>query len=160
MMSFPDHIWNMTLALEEADVAYKNDEVPIGAVVVDSSGKVLAKASNDKEKSNDPCGHAEIIAIRKAAEAQGAWRLSGCTLYVTLEPCPMCLAAMVQARVSNVVFGAYDRKGGAISLGYDLFKDSRLNHRFSVMGGIKHFECSRVLSNFFRAKRRSYKFRA
>lgn len=147
------------MALEEANRAYKLDEVPIGAVIVGPQGEVLAKECNFKEKNNDPCGHAEILAIKAAAQKIGDWRLINSTLYVTLEPCPMCLAAMVQARVKRVVFGAYDSKGGALSLNYNLYKDNRLNHAFKVTGGILHFECSKLLSTFFREKRGKYSYK-
>ena len=156
-MNFSEYKWHMTTALEEAEKAFREDEVPIGAVVTTSDGEVLAVAHNEKEKVNDPCGHAEILAIKKACQKQGDWRLSGCTLFVTLEPCPMCLSAMVQARISKVVFGAYDAKGGALSLNYNLYKDQRLNHNFSVVGGVEHFKCSEILSTFFKAKRNKYK---
>jgi len=148
-----DHLWNMSLALDLAEKAYKQGEVPVGAIIVDGMGKKIAEAHNLKEQNHDPCGHAELIAIREAAKKQKAWRLTDCTVYVTLEPCPMCLSAMVQARVKSCVFGAYDHKGGALTLGYHNYKDSRLNHRFDVMGGVKHFECSKILSDFFRERR-------
>lgn len=147
------------MALEEADRAYKMDEVPIGALVVGAQGEVLAKECNFKEQNNDPCGHAEILAIKAASKKLGDWRLLDCTLYVTLEPCPMCLAAMVQARISRLVFAAYDAKGGALSLNYNLHNDQRLNHKFKVTGGIKHFECSSMISNFFKEKRSKYNFK-
>ena len=156
-MKIQDYNWFMSLAIEQADKAKGYDEVPVGAVIISPDGKVIASAHNQKEKDFDPCGHAEILALTKAGDFLSNWRLSGCTLVVTLEPCPMCLSAMVQARIERVVFGAYDKKGGAISLGYDLFKDHRFNHRFAVMGGIKHYECSRMLSKFFRERRNQYK---
>lgn len=148
-----DHLWNMGLALEEAEAAYKLGEVPVGAIVVDSDGKVLGKAHNLKESVQDPCGHAELILLRATAEKLKRWRLTGITLYVTLEPCTMCLAAMVQARIDRLVFGAYDAKAGALGLGYPLYKDKRLNHRFAVEGGVRHFECSKILSTFFKERR-------
>ncbi len=147
----------MACALEEAEKAYQRYEVPVGAVLVGPDGKELIRASNVKESDNDPCGHAEIIAIREAAKILKSWRLLGTTLYVTLEPCPMCFAAMVQARIEQVVFGAYDPKGGALSLGYNLHKDKRLNHRFQVMGGVRHYECSKIISNFFKENRQEHK---
>ena len=152
-MNNQDHIWNMNLALEEAQRAYKLGEVPVGAVLVSPDGKVESKGINLKESQFDPCGHAEICALRDQGEKLKNWRLTGHTLYVTLEPCAMCLGAMIQARIQSLVFGAYDPKGGAISLGYNLHKDSRLNHNFSVVGGVRHFECSQILSQFFREKR-------
>jgi tRNA(adenine34) deaminase len=146
----------MRIALEEAELAYRVWEVPVGAVIVDASGAILARAHNVKETSHNPCGHAEILAIQAAAQKIQGWRLEDCTLYVTLEPCPMCLAAIGQARIKEVVFGAYDPKGGALSLGYSLHKDPRLNHRFAVMGGVLHYDCSRILSQFFRERRGTY----
>ncbi|MCK5882804.1 MAG: tRNA adenosine(34) deaminase TadA [Bacteriovoracaceae bacterium] len=152
-----DDLWHMDSALTEAERAFSMDEVPIGAVIVDPHGRVLVETHNLKECNNNPLGHAELIAIREASEQVKNWRLENCTLYVTLEPCPMCLAAMVQSRIGRLVFGAYDPKGGAISLGYNLHKDMRLNHSFEVIGGIKHHSCSKILSKFFRQKRSRYK---
>lgn len=156
-MNFKDHLWNMGVALTLAEEAYRDNEVPVGAVIVDAGGKVLAKARNNKEKNNDPCGHAEILAIREASKTLGQWRLLDTTLYVTLEPCPMCLSAALQARVKTVMFGAYDPKGGALSLGYQFNNDARLNHKLGIVGGLMHFECSQLVSNFFRDKRGRYK---
>lgn len=153
---FKDHLWLMDDALIEAEKAYCEDEVPIGAVIVDSNGTVLARAHNVKEKSNNPCGHAEILAITEATKKIGNWRLLNCSLYVTLEPCPMCLSAMIQARIGTLYFGAYDPKGGSLSLNYNFYKDQKLNHSFAVVGGLRHFECSRLLSKFFREKRVNY----
>lgn len=143
----------MGQALMEAQIAFDKEEVPIGALIVSSDMEILAKAHNYKEKKFNPCGHAEIIVIKKASQKLKNWRLLGCTLYVTLEPCLMCLAAMVQARIDRLVFGAYDLKGGALSLNYPIYKDQRLNHRFSVLGGIKQTECSDMISNFFKIRR-------
>ncbi|MEK6625225.1 MAG: nucleoside deaminase, partial [Bdellovibrionota bacterium] len=105
----------------------------------------------------DPCGHAEILALREAAQHEKAWRLVGCKIYVTLEPCIMCLAAMGQARIAQLIFGAYDPKGGALSLGYHIHNDTRLNHRFVVKGGLLEFDCSKILSQFFREQRSLYR---
>ena len=154
--SFHDHMWFMSLALEQAEEAFWNDEVPVGAVVVSDIGEVLAQSRNTKEKKHDPCGHAEILALTKAGKSLKQWRLTGATVYVTLEPCPMCLAAMIHARIGHLIFGAYDQKGGAISLGLNLYKDTRLNHQFRVWGGVKHFACSKIMSKFFKEKRKSY----
>lgn len=154
--SFHDQLWLMDEALIEAEKAYWHDEVPIGAVVVDSSGVVLSRAHNIKEKGHNPCGHAEILAIVEAAKRLNNWRLMDCSLYVTLEPCPMCLNAMIQARIGTLYFGAYDPKGGSLSLNYNFYKDDRLNHSFAVVGGLRHFECSRLISRFFREKRANY----
>lgn len=151
-----DHLWFMAMALEQAELAYKAQEVPVGAVLVSPSGEVLSKSYNLKESTFNPTAHAEILAIEEGAKKLQNWRLQDCVLYVTLEPCPMCLTALVQSRVKQCVFGAYDSKGGSLSLGYNLHKDKRLNHQFSIIGGVKHFECSRVLSQFFKERRKSY----
>ncbi len=154
---FTDHHWYMTMALDEAFAAYKSLEVPIGAVLVSPTGEVIAKAHNLKEKTFDTTAHAEILCIKEGSVKLQNWRLSDCTLYVTLEPCPMCLSALLQARVKAVIFGAYDPKGGALSLGYHFNTDKRLNHSFSIMGGVKHYECSKILSQFFKERRERYK---
>lgn len=143
----------MKQAFNEAQTAFYEDEVPVGCLIVSPYKEVLASTFNLKEKQNDPSAHAEILAIREAAKKLGDWRLNGCTAYVTLEPCPMCLNALLQARVKRVVFGAYDRKGGALSLGYNFHLDNRLNHSFSITGGVLHYDCSQLLSKFFRQKR-------
>ena len=155
-MNFKDQNYFMSLAIEMAQRAEKLDEVPIGAVVVDPFGKVLAKAHNLKERDHNPTGHAELLAVTEACKQIKNWRLEKCSIFVTLEPCPMCLSLMQQSRISNLYFGAYDSKGGAISRDYHLHKDSSLNHQFSVLGGLNHFECSRLLSNFFKSKRSFY----
>lgn len=155
--SIKDHLWFMDLALEEADLAFRGQEVPVGAVLVSASGEILSKSHNVKERNFNPTGHAEILCLTEGAKKAKNWRLTDCTLYVTLEPCPMCLSAMVQSRVKLCVFGAYDSKGGALNLGYNLHQDKRLNHQFSVIGGIRHFECSKILSQFFKERRNSYK---
>lgn len=149
--------WFMRLAMEEAEKAYQSDEVPVGAIVVDSTGNVVAKKYNQKESNHNPCGHAEMLALTAAAAKQKNWRLSGHQLYVTLEPCVMCLSAMLHARIDRVIFGAYDAKAGALSLNYNIYKDKRLNHQFKVTGGICQIDCGRVLSQFFKEKRRKYK---
>jgi tRNA(adenine34) deaminase len=151
--SVRDHQWFMKLAIEQADLAWKKGEVPVGALVVSKNGEILSSAHNLKESVNNPCGHAEILAIQEASQKIQDWRLINCTLYVTLEPCPMCLSAISHARLSEVVFGAYDSKGGALSLGYNFHKDTRLNHRFAMMGGIEHYACSKMLSDFFKSRR-------
>ena len=153
---FQDQLWLMDEALIEAEKAYRLDEVPIGAVVVDSTGVILSRAHNIKEKNHNPCGHAEILAITEAAKKINNWRLINCSIYVTLEPCPMCLSAMIQARIGTLLFGAYDPKGGSLSLNYNFYKDQKLNHASPVIGGLRHFECSKLLSTFFREKRTSY----
>ncbi len=151
--SMNDHIWFMRLALEQAEQAWRLQEVPVGAVVVDAKGEVLARAHNLKETNHNACGHAEILALQEASQKLGTWRLNDCRLYVTLEPCPMCLAALGQSRIQQVIFGAYDPKGGSVSLGYALHKDPRLNHRFAMIGGVLHYDCSRMLSEFFKQRR-------
>ncbi|MDI6843296.1 MAG: tRNA adenosine(34) deaminase TadA [Anaerosomatales bacterium] len=138
----------MTIALEEARAAAEEGEVPIGAVVV-CDGAVIARAHNRRETDADPTAHAEMIAIREAARKLGRWRLSDCTVYVTLEPCPMCAGAMHQARIERLVFGARDPKAGAVGTLYDLSSDERLNHRFTVTSGVLAEECAAVLRRFF-----------
>jgi tRNA(adenine34) deaminase len=155
--SLIDHLWFMDIALTEAEHAYKAQEVPVGAVLVSPNGDILSKQFNLKESQHNPTSHAEVLCLIEGAKKLQNWRVSDCTLYVTLEPCPMCLAAMVQARIKQCVFGAYDTKGGALSLGYHLHQDKRLNHRFSIMGGVRHYECSKLLSQFFKERRMSYK---
>jgi tRNA(adenine34) deaminase len=147
------HLRWMRLALDEARAAAEEDEVPVGAVVV-ASGRVVASAHNQREQLSDPTAHAEMIALTQAAAALGSWRLEGCTLYVTLEPCPMCAGAILQARVPVVVWGAPDPKAGAVETLYRLFDDPRLNHRVDHVGHVLADECGRVLSDFFRGKRK------
>ncbi len=157
MMDLKNDIWNMRIALEEAEKAYKEGEVPVGCVIINSTGEIVAKTFNTKETNKIATEHAEILAITEASKALGEWRLTGHDVYVTLEPCPMCLFALMQARVSRVIFGAYDAKGGSISLGYEFQKDKRFNHRFDILGGVEHFQCSKILSDFFRERRTLYK---
>jgi tRNA(adenine34) deaminase len=147
----PHERW-MRLALAEARAAAEEDEVPVGAVVV-AAGRAIASGHNQRERLRDPTAHAEMIAITQAAAALGSWRLEGCTLYVTLEPCPMCAGAIVQARVPRVVWGAADPKAGAVESLYRLFEDPRLNHRVDHVGRVMADECGRILSDFFRGKR-------
>ena len=147
----PHDRW-MRLALDEARAAAAEDEVPVGAVVV-AAGRVVASAHNQREQLEDPTAHAEMIALTQAAAALGSWRLETCTLYVTLEPCPMCAGAILQARVPAVVWGAPDPKAGAVESLYRLFEDSRLNHRVEHTGRILAAECGALLSEFFRSKR-------
>ncbi len=143
----------MDIALELAQQAGEAGEVPVGAIVTDRTGKILGRGSNQRESIQDPTAHAEIVALREAAKTLGSWRLEGCELTVTLEPCPMCLGAIQQARISKVTFGAWDLKGGALSLGYQLQQDGRFHHRFAVQAELKK-ECSEVLSLFFRERRK------
>jgi tRNA(adenine34) deaminase len=141
----------MRMALTMAERAKKKDEVPVGAVIV-QNGKVLAHACNMREKNKNPMAHAEILAIQKAAKKLGGWRLPNCSIYVTLEPCPMCAGAIINARIDNVYFGAYDSKAGAFGSLYNL-SEGKLNHTPSVTGGILEQECASILSNYFKAKR-------
>lgn len=141
----------MKKALSLAHQAARKDEVPVGAVIV-QNGKQIATGFNLREKKQDPTAHAEILAITRAAKKLKSWRLVGCTLYVTLEPCPMCLAAAQQARISKIIYGTRDPKGGALCLGYKLNEDTRTHHRFDVELQYTP-ECSTILSEFFRAKR-------
>lgn len=145
----------MKAALKLAEQAAIKDEVPVGAVIV-CDGKIIAKAHNLRETRRSPLAHAEIIAIEKAARRLGGWRLTGCTLYVTLEPCPMCAGAMVNARIDEVVFGAYDPKAGACGTLYDL-TEGRLNHKPKVISGVLESECANVLKEYFKNKRAAAK---
>jgi tRNA(adenine34) deaminase len=142
----------MALALERAREARAHDDVPIGAVVA-RDGEVLAAAGNERELRGDPTAHAEILAIRAAAEALGGWRLPGTTLYVTLEPCAMCAGAIVLARIPEVVFGAPDPKAGAAGSVLDVLGEPALNHRPAVRGGVMEEECASLLRRFFAARR-------
>jgi tRNA(adenine34) deaminase len=144
----------MQLALVEAEAAAAADEAPVGAIIV-RDGHVLASARNEREALRDPTAHAEMIAITQAAAALGQWRLDGCTLYVTLEPCPMCAGAIVQARIPRVVYGATDPKAGAVRSLFRIIDDSRLNHRAEVVEGVLAEPCGRILTEFFQRKRRS-----
>ncbi|MFW6599175.1 nucleoside deaminase [Propionibacteriaceae bacterium Y2011] len=139
----------MGLALVEARAALRHGDVPIGAVVLAPDGSMVAAAHNERELTGDPTAHAEVVAIRRAAEAAGRWRLDDHTLVVTLEPCTMCAGALVLARIAHVVFGAYDPKAGAIASLWDVVRDSRLNHRPAVTGGIREAECGDLLRDFF-----------
>jgi tRNA(adenine34) deaminase len=142
------------MALEEAQCAADEDEVPIGAVIVSLSQGVIARAHNQREQLLDPTAHAEMIAITQAAQALRSWRLENCVLYATLEPCPMCAGAIVQARLPMVVYGCTDPKAGACETLYRIPADPRLNHRAQVVGGVLADRCAVVLSDFFAKKRR------
>jgi tRNA(adenine34) deaminase len=143
----------MRAALREAEQALAEDEVPIGAVIVRGE-RVIAAAHNQREQLHDPTAHAEMIAITQAAEALGDWRLEECLLYVTLEPCPMCAGAIIQARIPWVIYGAADPKAGAVHTLYQLLSDPRLNHRCQTTPGILAAECGALLTRFFQEKRR------
>ena len=142
----------MQMALQQAEQAYALGEVPVGAVIV-HDGRVIAAAHNQREQLKDPTAHAEMIAITQAAESMESWRLGDCTLYVTLEPCPMCAGAILNARVPRVVFGAVDPKGGAVASVFKLLSDARLNHRAEIIQGVMDAKCGEILSRFFRSKR-------
>jgi tRNA(adenine34) deaminase len=144
----------MRLALEEARLA-GDEDVPVGAAVLGPDGAPVARAHNEREVAGDPTAHAEIIALRRAARVIGGWRLTGCTLVVTLEPCTMCAGAAVLARVDRVVFGAVDPKAGAAGSLWDVLRDRRLNHRPEVIGGVLAEECGGLLRSFFAARRGS-----
>lgn len=155
----------MRLALEEAKRAAERDEVPIGAVVVYhpmdpatrkplASPRIVARACNLRESTQDPAGHAEFLALKQAAQLLGAWRLTGCTVYVTLEPCIMCAGLMHQSRVDRCVYGAFDKKAGALGTLYAVNADERLNHTFEVTPGVLEEECAALLRDFFRSKRK------
>ncbi|WP_031048617.1 tRNA adenosine(34) deaminase TadA [Streptomyces sp. NRRL F-5650] len=141
----------MRLALAEAGLAPRGGDVPVGAVVLAPDGHtVLSAGHNEREAGGDPTAHAEVLAIRRAAAKTGEWRLVGCTLVVTLEPCTMCAGALVQSRVDRVVYGARDDKAGAAGSLWDLVRDRRLNHRPEVIGGVLEDDCARLLTDFFR----------
>ncbi|WP_458095587.1 nucleoside deaminase [Roseomonas sp. WA12] len=143
----------MALALEEARAASGRDEVPVGAVVTDTAGLVLARAGNEVEARFDPSAHAEMLALRAAAAVRGAKRLSDCTLWVTLEPCPMCAQAASLFRVRRVIFGAYDPKGGGVEHGARIFTSSSCHHAPEVVGGVRETESAALLRGFFAGKR-------
>jgi len=143
----------MREALTEARAALATDDVPVGAVVLDRHGEVIGRGRNRREADHDPTAHAEVLAIREAAEARGDWRLEGCTLVVTLEPCTMCAGAVGLARLDRLVFGAFDAKAGAVGSLWDVLRDRRLNHRPEVVAGVLADECGRLLLDFFAARR-------
>lgn len=144
----------MRIAIRQAKLSEKIGEVPIGAIIVDKNGTVLVKATNLREKEKTTLGHAELVAIHRACKKLDSWRLVDCTLYVTLEPCYMCAGALLQSRISRVVFASHDPKGGALETLAQLGNDPRLNHRFSVTGGVLGEECSQLLKKFFKKKRK------
>lgn len=146
----------MRLAFDEARAAYEEDEVPVGAIIVHQD-QVIAAAHNQREQLNDPTAHAEMIAITQAAEALESWRLIDCTLYVTLEPCPMCAGAIVQARIPNIIYGTTDPKAGACHSMFQLTDDARLNHQCAVLGGVMKEDCKAILQEFFAKQREAGK---
>jgi tRNA(adenine34) deaminase len=147
----------VTAAMEEAlglaREALTSDDVPVGAVVLGPDGRVLGRGRNRREADGDPTAHAEVLALREAARALGTWRLAGCTLVVTLEPCTMCAGALVLARVDRLVLGAWDPKAGAAGSVRDVVRDARLNHRVDVVGGVRAEESAELLTTFFRTRR-------
>ncbi len=155
-MNFNEINYHFATALDEASKAFSQGEVPVGAVIVDAAGKVVSKTFNTKEYENNACNHAEVLAISEASTQGRSWRLNGHKLFVTLEPCVMCMGAIIQSRISEVYFGAYDLKGGAVSLGFNIHNNPKLNHRVKIYGGFKHRECSKLLSDFFKARRNKY----
>jgi tRNA(adenine34) deaminase len=145
----PNDLAWMRAALVEARLAGEHGDVPVGCVIVDAGGKLVGSGRNLREVAQDPTAHAEIVALRAAAKATGHWRLEGCTLYVTLEPCPMCAGALINARIARIVYGAPDPKAGAVDTLFEIGRDSRLNHRFSVAGGVLANEAVQQLQAFF-----------
>lgn len=143
----------MNLALKQAKLSQKLGEVPVGAVIIDGSGQILSKSTNLREIKKTVLGHAELVAVHRACNQTNSWRLINCTLYVTLEPCFMCAGALVQSRISRVVFGAHDPKGGALESLATLGNNPKLNHKFEVTSGILANECSSLLKSFFKEKR-------
>lgn len=143
----------MGAALAEARLSLESGDVPVGAVVLDASGEPIARGHNVRERDGDPTGHAELVAVRRAAGAVGEWRLSGCTLVVTLEPCTMCAGAVVLARLDRLVFGAFDPKAGAVGSLWDVVRDRRLNHRPEVVSGVRAAESTALLEDFFARRR-------
>lgn len=141
------------MALQEAQAAADENEVPVGAVIVRANGRVIASDHNRREQLHDPTAHAEMLAVTQAADALNSWRLDECTIYVTLEPCPMCAGAVLQARLQTVVFGASDRKAGAVCSLFELLNDSRLNHQCRVVPNILSEPCGNILSQFFQKQR-------
>lgn len=142
----------MKLAIEQAGIAGENGDVPIGAVIVHND-TIIAKAYNQREQLQDPTAHAEIIALTQAAAARQSWRLEGCTMYVTLEPCPMCAGALVLARIDRLVYGCDDAKTGAAKSLYNIVQDDRLNHKIEVTSGVLANDCSKLLQRFFQKRR-------
>lgn len=139
----------MGLAMAEATLATATGDVPVGAIVVGPDGTIIGRGHNAREATGDPTAHAEVLALREAAQVVGEWRLSGCTLVVTLEPCAMCAGALLLARVPRLVLGAWDAKAGATGSVWDLVRDRRMNHRVEVLGGVREAECAQQLVDFF-----------
>jgi tRNA(adenine34) deaminase len=146
------HEHYMQKAIQQAVAAYEADEVPVGAVITNGT-RIIGAAHNQRIQLHDPTAHAEMLAITQAAEFLGDWRLEECTLYVTLEPCPMCAGAILQSRIPNVIYGATDAKGGAVQSMFHLLSDERLNHRCNIVAGVMGPECGELLTMFFQEKR-------
>ncbi|MFL6238856.1 MAG: tRNA adenosine(34) deaminase TadA [Actinomycetes bacterium] len=144
----------MQVAIDEARSALAGGDPPVGAVVVDENGTIIGRGHNQRESAGDPTAHAEVLAIRAASTRRGQWRLAGCTIVVTLEPCTMCAGAIVLARLDRVVYGAADPKAGAVGSLWDVVRDRRLNHRPEVISGVLADECAGVLRDFFEQRRR------
>jgi len=144
----------MAQALLLAESALADDDVPVGAIVIDPDGTIIGRGRNTRERDGDPTGHAEIVAIREAAAVRGEWRLEGCTLVVTLEPCTMCAGAIVSARLERLVFGAFDDKAGAVGSLWDVVRDRRLNHRPQVVSGVLAEQSTAMLQAFFASHRK------
>ena len=147
-----DDVKYMCMAVKQAEIAEQNGDIPIGAVIV-HKGQIIAKACNQREQLKDPTAHAEIIVLTQAAAALESWRLNDCTIYVTLEPCPMCAGALVLARIDRLVYGCDDPKTGAVKSLYNIVQDARLNHRVEVVSGVLASECSKILQDFFLKRR-------
>ena len=148
-----DANYYMNIALKEAQKAVLEDEVPVGAVIV-CDGKVIAKAHNQRDNKNLTYAHAEMLAIIKANEKLGSWRMPECDIYITLEPCIMCMGAIIQSRIRNIYYGAKDPKGGAVVSSINVLEASNINHHPNVVGGILEEECSKIISNYFKSKRK------
>ena len=140
----------MRSAITIAQSALKTDDVPVGALIVDSENNIISTGYNEREAHQDPTAHAEIVAIRRAAQKLGTWRLDGCKLVVTLEPCAMCAGAIAQSRINTLIFGAWDEKAGAVGSVWDVLRDPRAIHKMEVVGGVLEAECAELLTNFFR----------
>ena len=140
----------MRSAITIAQSALKTEDVPVGALIVDSENNIISTGYNEREAHQDPTAHAEIVAIRRAAQKLGTWRLDGCKLVVTLEPCAMCAGAIAQSRINTLIFGAWDEKAGAVGSVWDVLRDPRAIHKMEVVGGVLEAECAELLTNFFR----------
>lgn len=149
-----DRAQYMRMAVDLARQAGDHGEIPIGAVVVDSQGVVIGRGSNAREADHDPTAHAEVLALREAGQQRGSWRLNDCTIYVTLEPCPMCAGAITMSRVSRLVFGAWNDEYGAAGSRWDLVRDQRLNHQVEVIPGVLESECATVVRDFLADRRK------